>query len=75
MKKYVYRKNSQFTIDKEQLKPAARRDDICNAIYAAIYTEFSGASKNKVYSHLTPAERLDKMNEFIEQWLKQRGLE
>ncbi len=75
MKQYIYRQNSQFKLDKEQLKPAARKDDICNALYAAIYTEFSGASKNRVYSHLNNAEKLNKVNEFCENWLKQRGLE
>jgi len=75
MKQYIYRQNCHFIIDKDELKPVARKDTICNALYAAVYTEFSGASNNKNYSKLTNAEKLNKVNEFIEKWLKERGLE
>jgi len=75
MKRYIYRQSCQFKLDKQLLKPEARRDNICNALYAAVYTEFSGASNNKIYSHLTNAEKLNKVNEFVDKWLKERGLE
>lgn len=75
MKKYIYRQNNKFIIDRELLSSKANKDNICNAIYAAIYSEFSGASKNKAYSHLTYIERFNKLNEFVEKWLKDRGLE
>lgn len=74
MKQIIYRKNKMFMIDKEQLKAEARRDDIYNALYAAIYLEFQGASKNQNYSKLTNLERFNQVNTFAYNWLLTRGL-
>lgn len=63
-----------FIIDKKQLKPAAQKDDVCLALYAAIYKEFSGAVYSDDYSHLTSLEKMNKINEFAWKWLEQRGL-
>lgn len=71
---YVYRKNHKFHIDKTKLKPAAQSDEICNAMYAAIYLEFRGADKNINYRHLNYIQRFEKLNEFVEKWLKDRKL-
>ena len=74
MKQVIYRKNKLFVIDKEQLKPNARRDEIYNALYAAMYTEFQGASNNPAYSNLNNLEKLDAINAFAYNWLRTRGL-
>ena len=63
-----------FVIDGEQLKPAARKNEIYSALYAAIYIEFQGASKNPNYESLTNLEKLEKVNEFANSWLQVRGL-
>lgn len=74
MDQLIYRQNKMFCIDKDLLKPAARKDDVCNALYAAIYTEFSGAVYNADYKDLSNLQRLEKINEFAWKWLEQRGL-
>jgi hypothetical protein len=74
MEKIIYRKNKLFCIDKSKLKPVAQKDNIYIALYAAIYTEFSGAIYNQDYSNLTSIARLDKVNEFALKWLDERGL-
>lgn len=74
MDQLIYRKNKMFCIDKSLLKPAARKDDICNALYAAIYTEFSGAVYNQDYKDMTLIQRLNEINTFAWKWLEQRGL-
>lgn len=63
-----------FTIDKTKLKPVAQKEDIYQALYAAIYLEFSGAHYNQDYANLNYIERLTKLNEFAWKWLEERGL-
>jgi len=70
----ISRRNRLFVINKEVLKVSTKKDEICNALYAAVYTEFQGASKNPRYKNLTTQEMLIKVNEFAFQWLNQRGL-
>jgi hypothetical protein len=70
----IYRQNHKFFVDESKLKPEARRSDICNALYAAIYLEFAGAHTNPDYSKLTPLEKMNKLNEYANTWLKERGL-
>lgn len=74
MEKIIYRKNKLFCIDKSKLKPEAQTPEVCSALYAAIYSEFSGAIYNKDYNNLTSLERLNKLNEFATEWLEERGL-
>lgn len=74
MKQVIFRQNKMFVIDREQLKPKARSDEICNALYAAIYTEFAGASENPAYKDLTNLDKFVKINEFANDWLQKRGL-
>lgn len=71
----IYRKNGKFFIDQSQLKIESRKTEICNALYEAIYKEFMGASENSVYKSLTPLEKMQKLNDFAHDWLKNRGLE
>ena len=74
METIIYRKNKLFCINKDKLSSKARKDDVINALYAAIYTEFSGATYNVDYKDLTPLEKLNKLNEFAHRWLSERGL-
>lgn len=74
MENIIFRQNKMFCIDKDKLSSKAKNTETINALYAAIYTEFSGASKNEQYKNLTPLERLQKVNEFANKWLSQRGL-
>jgi hypothetical protein len=70
----IYRQNHKFIIDESKLKPEARRSDICNALYAALYLEFAGAHTNPDYSKLTSLEKMNKINEYANAWLKEIGL-
>lgn len=74
MQNIIYRRNKMFCIDESKLKPKAKKTDIITALYAAIYTEFSGAAYNQDYSNLTNLEKLVKVNEFTNKWLEVRGL-
>lgn len=74
MKQIIYRKNKMFIIDKDQLKPQGKREDVYNALYAAIYSEFQGASENPNYEKLTSLEKLQQINAYAYNWLKTRGL-
>lgn len=74
MDNVIYRKNKMFHIDTDKLSAKANKSDIILAMYSAIYVEFSGASNNPDYKHLTNLEKLDKVNEFINKWLDERGL-
>lgn len=74
MENIIYRQNKLFCIDKNKLSQKARKDEIINALYAAIYTEFAGASKNQDYKDLTSLEKLVKINEYAHKWLNERGL-
>ena len=60
MEKIIYRQNKMFCIDKSKLSQKALKDDIINALYAAIYTEFAGANYNDDYKNLNSLERLQK---------------
>lgn len=74
MENIIYRKNRMFCIDKTKLSKKANKNDIILALYSAIYTEFSGANNNLDYSNLTSLEKLQKVNEFANKWLNERGL-
>ena len=75
MKPLIYRYNGLFFIDKEQLSKEANTLEVCNALYIAISKEFTGACENPLYNKLTMSEKMDKVNSFAHDWLKQRGLE
>jgi len=74
MKPIINRRNRMFVIDKSQLKPEAQKNHIMNALYAAVYAEFKGASENPDYRNLTLLDRMKALNAFAENWLKERGL-
>lgn len=74
MKKIVYRNNKMFVIDKTIIKATKNKDQICNALYADIYTEFRGANENPIYKKKTNAEKLELVNTFAYNWLVSKGL-
>jgi hypothetical protein len=70
----IYRKNKLFIIDKSKIKADSKVDEICNSLYAEIYSEFVGASSNAKYKHLASKDMLEEINKFAYVWLKKRGL-
>lgn len=69
----ISRKNHLFVIDSTKLNSKGKRIQNKNALYAAIYDEFFGASENKKYKNLTNLDRFNKLNEFATDWLKEMG--
>jgi hypothetical protein len=68
-----FRYNNEFRIKDSELPEKARNVVIKNALYAAVYEEFFGASENFKYKNLTTLERINKLNQFAENWLKSKG--
>lgn len=58
-----------FVINDKVLPASANKLEIKNALYLAIYMEFSGASKNKKYVNLTNAQKIEAVNQFAAEWL------
>ena len=75
MKQIFYRQGKLFKIDLDQINEKAKQTDIINSLYAAVYEEFRGSVEKKEYKNLTNLERLNKLNEFALNWLKQKGFE
>jgi hypothetical protein len=73
MAQVILRKNRLFVVNKETIA-SDNKEDICNALYAAIYTEFLGASKNPKYKNVPAIDMLQKINEYANEWLSKRGL-
>jgi hypothetical protein len=68
-----YRYNSEFRIKDSELPNSAKNTAVKNALYAAVYDEFVGASENNKYKNLTTLERINKLNEFAQKWLDDKG--
>lgn len=68
-----YRQGSLFKINEKLLPKKANTTQVKNALYAAVYEEFKGASKNLLYRDLNPAQKMQKLNEFAVNWLQTRG--
>lgn len=62
-----------FVIMDQYLTTKGKNPPVKNALYADIYSEFLGACENPKYQNLTPLEKFNKVNEFAEKWLKDRG--
>lgn len=69
----IYRENRLFKIDNSQLPPQANKSFIINALYAAIYEEFTEAINNKKYKDMSNLEKINAVNQFAQQWLKDKG--
>lgn len=70
----IYREGKFFKVNTSLLSEKANRMDVINALYAALYEEFRGASENPVYMNLSLLERLQAVNDYASNWLKDRGL-
>jgi len=73
MNQIIKRRNRLFKIDTKLLDARANNPATMNALYAAIYDEFKGAVHKPEYKNLTPKDRMEKLNEFANSWLKERG--
>ena len=69
----INRQNHMFVIDSTKLNSLGQKSQNKNALYAAIYDEFFGASENKKYKNLTNLEKFNKLNEFATNWLQKNG--
>lgn len=74
MEVIVYRKNNRFIIDKSKINSENRVEEICNALYIAVYKEFQGAQNHPSYKNMTNLEKLQAVNDFASNWLSKRGL-
>lgn len=72
-KPLVLRNNRMFVLDETQLPESAKNTPTKNALYADIYMEFRGASKNPKYKDLTIQQRMKVLNTFALNWLQVRG--
>jgi hypothetical protein len=70
----VYREGNYFKIDKKLLPKKSQTLEVINGLYAAIYDEFKGAVDNPKYQNLSYFEKMNKLNEFAEDWLRKRNL-
>jgi len=69
----VVRKNRFFCIDEKVLPSKANTTPLKGALYAAIHQEFKGAAYSDSYKKLTPAQRLQALNDYAWKWLNDRG--
>ncbi len=72
-KPIVYRQNRLFKIDHEVLPPSARKTEVINDLYVAIFKEFQGAEYSDKYSKMTYQERMVAINEYAKSWLLKKG--
>lgn len=72
---YVFKRGARIVLNKEALSEEAQTTEIMNALYAAIYIEFSGATKSPKYSEMTLKDKISAVNDFAFNWLKERGLD
>lgn len=71
----VYRDGTRlFKLDESQLPPESRRVDVINDLYYALFKEFAGAAVSKKYKHLNNQQKMEELNKFAENWLKERQL-
>jgi hypothetical protein len=73
MRPLVFRQGSMFKIDLNQLPTKAKNNQVINALYADIYLEFLQANSNPKYARLTVAEKLQAVNTYATNWLKDKG--
>lgn len=69
----IFRQNRFFKIDASQLPEKANTPAIINGLYADLYLEFHGAEKSSKYGSMDLVERMNAVNTYADQWLKDRG--
>lgn len=73
-KPLIYRQGRMFRINGELLSSKANNSQIKNALYMSLHSEFAGAINSEKYRHLTNEQKMQKMNEYAENWLKRNNL-
>jgi hypothetical protein len=73
MKPLIYRQSRLFKIEESELPTKAKTTSTKNALYAAIYDEFTDAQYNPKYEKLSLVERMQAINDFARNWLKEKG--
>ena len=68
----IYRQGRMFKINDDLLPPSARNSSVKNALYISLYREFAGANNSDKYKHLTNQQKMQKICDFAENWLKER---
>lgn len=74
MQPLIIRKNRLFVIDETVLPEKAKKPQYRLALYAAMHDEFKGAIESEKYCNMTPAEKMQHINDFAWKWLQDRKL-
>lgn len=69
----IYRQGKLFKINDAELPITARKMDVKNRLYIALFREFQGASENDKYKSLSIQDRIAKLNVFARDWLTLQG--
>lgn len=69
----IYRQGRLFRINDNLLPECARKMDVKNKLYIALFREFQGASISEKYKSLSIQDRISKLNDFAKEWLKLQG--
>ncbi len=69
----IYRQGRMFRINDEKLPQTARKMDVKNRLFVALFREFQGASVNDKYKSLSIQDRIAKLNEYAQEWLTLQG--
>jgi hypothetical protein len=62
-----------FRINDNLLPQTARKMDVKNRLFIALFREFQGASENDKYKSLSIQDRIAKLNDFAKEWLITQG--
>jgi hypothetical protein len=69
----IYRQGRLFKINDNMLPETARKMDVKNKLFIALFREFQGASVNDKYKSLSIQDRIAKLNQFAQEWLTIQG--
>jgi len=69
----IYRQGRMFRINDDMLPQTARKMDVKNRLFVALFREFQGASVNDKYKSLSIQDRIAKLNDFAKEWLTLQG--
>ncbi len=69
----IYRQGRMFRINEDMLPQTARKMDVKNKLFVALFREFQGASVNDKYKSLSIQDRIAKLNDFAKEWLTLQG--
>lgn len=69
----IYREGRLFKINDNLLPVSARKLEVKQKLFIALFREFRGAVDNDKYKDLSIQERIAKLNEFAKEWLNSKG--